>query len=232
MTARIFFRAFFAMVVLAVAACSNSTPPLETDTPKGQLLPVPDTTIVQKNAERRVAPGDAVEIRVFGVKDLSGRYEVDDAGRVDLPLLGFTDVRGLSAGELATHLEQEYGAKYLQNPQITATVISTQITQITIEGSVQKPGLYPVEGRMTLLQAVALAGGPTETAEPKNVYLFREVNGERIAGSFDLLKIRSGGSPDPIVYGNDVVIMDGDEARAVFNDILKALPLASFLLFL
>jgi polysaccharide export outer membrane protein len=232
MIVRILSRAFAAMIVLAIVACTNSTPPLETDTPKGQLLPVPDTTVVQKNAELRVAPGDAVEVRVFGIKDLSGRYEVDDAGRVDMPLIGFTDVRGLSAGELATHLEQQFGAKYLQNPQITASVISTQISQITVEGSVQKPGLYPIKGRMTLLQAVALAGGPTEAAEPENVYLFREVNGERVAGSFDLLKIRSGGSPDPIVYGNDVVIMDGDEARAAFNDILKTLPLASFLLFL
>jgi polysaccharide biosynthesis/export protein len=193
-------------------------------------LSVPDTTLPIQNLDVRVSSMDVLEISVFSAPDLSGSYQVDYLGKLKLPLLGTLKAAGYTPAELAANLEQRLAEKYLEDPDVTVRVSDTKKRYLTIDGSVQKPGMYPVDGQLTLLQAVSLSGGPTEGANPNKVVIFRQIEGKRNAAGFNLKDIREGKAVDPLVYPNDIIVMDGSEARRTYGDILRSLPLLTFLL--
>jgi polysaccharide export outer membrane protein len=215
-----------ACVLLAVlgglgSACSTSA---TANVPYGDLA-LPDTTLVVDRNDLRVAPLDVVDIRVFGVEDLNGSYQVDPNGKIKFPLLGVIDAQGYTIFELASRIEAGLREGYLRDPQVTARISEASGQQVTVEGSVAKPGMYPVRGRLTLLQAIAVSGGPTVGAEPRRVVIFRTIEGKRMAAAFDLLKIRGGEVEDPVVFGNDVIVMDGNDLRQGYDDFIRSIPL-------
>ena len=84
--------------------------------------------------------------------------------------------------------------------------------------------------QLTLLQAIALSGGPTDNADPRRVIIFRQIEGKRNAAGFDLRAIREGKAEDPVVYGNDIVVVDGSEARRRYGEFLRSVPLLALFL--
>lgn len=213
---------------LIVAACSNG----RTGTIPTQILAAPDTTSMIQDGELRIDRMDMVQIKVFGVDELSGSYQVDHQGRIKLPLVGEVTAESYTALELASILEQRLEENYLQNADVTVSLQANRNEQITVDGSVNKPGMIPVNGQIGLLQAVAIAGGPTEGANPKNVIVFRQVDGEQVAASYNLEAIRNGEAENPRVFGNDIIVVDGSEARQARNELLRTIPLLSFFLIL
>ena len=77
----------------------------------------------------------------------------------------------------------------------------------------------------TLLQAIALSGGPSDNANTRRVVVFRQIEGKRHAAGFDLKEIRQGNAEDPIVYANDIIVVDGSEARRTYGEFLRSVPL-------
>jgi polysaccharide export outer membrane protein len=77
---------------------------------------------------------------------------------------------------------------------------------------------------MTLMQAIALAKGPTEDANPHRVAIFRTINGKRQAASFDLVSIRRGEAQDPPVYSGDIVVVDGSSVKSLEKRLLQSIP--------
>ena len=142
-----------------------------------------------------------------------------------MPLIGLVSASGYTPSELAAILETKFGESYLQDADVTVRITETQQRFLTVDGSVQKPGMYPVEGQLTLIQAIALSGGPAENADPRKVVVFRQIEGKRNAAAFDLRKIRSGEAEDPLVYANDIIVMDGSEARRTYGEFLRSVPL-------
>ena len=90
--------------------------------------------------------------------------------------------------------------------------------------TVNQPGIYPITGDMSLVQAIATAKGSTGDALISRVVIFRKINGKREAALFDLKRIRRGDMPDPPVYGNDVVVVDGSRVRQTYRDLMSTLP--------
>lgn len=214
----------FVWTVLAVSLLSScSTNSVSGDV--GGNLPIPDSTTSITQGDLRIGPMDMLDIDVFGVDDLGGTYQVDFQGLLKMPLIGQFNVMGMSANELSQNLEQRYGETYLQDPDVSVTIADSVGRRITVDGSISSPGLYPITGEISLLQAVALAGGPTESANPRKVVVFRNVNGERHAAAFDLVAIRNGSNDDPDIFGNDIIIVDGSEARRSYGEVLRSLPL-------
>ena len=106
--------------------------------------------------------GDKLKITVFNEPDLSGEFEVNGQGFVALPLLGLTKVIGLTISDAQAMLTQKYGKDYLVNPNIAVEV--TNYRPFFIIGEVNHPGGFPYVNGMTVINAVALAGGYTPRA--------------------------------------------------------------------
>jgi polysaccharide export outer membrane protein len=185
----------------------------------------PSTTILEENY--RIAPLDTLKITVFQVPNLSGEFEVDLTGNLALPLVGNVRAVDLTTDQLDQRLTQVLGQKYLQNPDVTVGVTKSTSRQVTVDGSVRAPGMFPMSGPLTLLQAVAKAGGTDENANPRRVAIFRQIQGQRMAAAFDLTSIRRGQAEDPKIYSGDIVVVDGSSVKAVQRELLQTIPILS-----
>lgn len=141
-----------------------------------------------------LGPGDGVLVSVFGQPDLETSTVVAEAGLITLPLVGAINVAGLEPQQAEQRIAQAYlDGGYLVNPQITLTVQELRSRQISVLGQVQQPGRFPLSSRMTLLDALALAGGVSRTGG-STVYLIRQVNGQ--ARKFEINIDRMLAAPD------------------------------------
>lgn len=209
----------FALALAGCASTNADSVPLSLSE-----IPVPDNTSIVSSGDLRISPLDMLEVKVFNSTGLDGTYQVDPAGQIKMPILGNIDVKGYTTFELGTLLEANLKEHYLRNPQVTVRIAESNGQQFTIEGAIIKPGMYPVKGRLSLLQAIALSGGPAPSANLSGVVIFRTIEGKRQAARFDLLKIRSGESIDPAIYGNDVVVLDGHLPNQSFDQVIRSLP--------
>jgi polysaccharide biosynthesis/export protein len=215
-------RLFFVLVAMLCASCASSPPdrvPLS-----GGDFGVPDSTMLVQSGDLRISPLDMLDIKVFGSGEISGPYQVDPSGEIKFPLIGAIGAKGYTTFELAAMLESRLREKYLQDPLVTVRITEVNGQQFTIEGAVGKPGMYPVRGPLTLLQALAQAGGPTPNANLDGILIFRRIEGERKAARFDLRMVRSGEVPDPLLYGNDLVIVYGREGDDSYDVFLRSIP--------
>ena len=187
---------------------------------------VPDNPAAVATTEAyHLGPSDVLTVSVFNVPEFTGDYVVDNLGRIKLPLVGDVPVLGQTADDVAVALKGRLQAKYLRNPEVQVVVKTAQSQRVTVDGSVTAPGIYPVGPDTTLLQMIAQAKGTSDDANARRVVVFRKINGQRNAAAFDLVDVRRGLEPDPRIYGNDVVIVDGNRARKNFKDLLTTLPL-------
>jgi polysaccharide export outer membrane protein len=182
-------------------------------------------------ASYKIGPQDVIEISVFKVPELSKAAQVSEAGTVNLPLIGEVNVSGKTAREFEKQLTQQLGARYLQNPQVTVFVKEYNSQRITVEGAVKRPGVLPIQGSMSLLQAVAMSQGLEEMSDD-TVLVFRNSNGVRKAARFDVSDIRTGAAEDPQLMAGDVVVAGTSALKKNFNSFLKILPVAGLFTFL
>lgn len=215
---------FVPLILLALAGCSSGRGgAISYDV---QEFGTPDSmTHTALEPDYRIAPLDKLAIQVFQVETLSNTYEVDLTGRIAMPLIGSVQAVDLTADELSELLEARYAERHLVDPEIFVGVAESRGSVLTLEGSVGRPGLYPVLGRVSLLQAIAMGGGVDDMGNPKRVAIFRQIEGQRMAAAFDLTTIRSGEDEDPAVYRGDIIVVDGDRARRSFRDVLQSLPI-------
>lgn len=118
----------------------------------------------------RLGPGDGIRMEVFGVEELTGDYRIDGGGRSSLPLIGQVEISGYTLPEAEQVLEAAYGERYLRNPQITISVTDFRSQQFTAVGAVGQPTVYNVERKVSLLEALAMAGGLSTNAG-ENIFL-------------------------------------------------------------
>jgi polysaccharide biosynthesis/export protein len=175
----------------------------------------------------RIAPLDTVSVKVFKMADLSGDYEVDLTGKISMPLIGEVNAVELTTAQLDQRLTAKLGERYLENPDVSVGIKSSTRRNVTVDGSVAKPGTFGVNGPTTLIQAIAAAGGPTEDANARRVAIFRTIGGQRQAAAFDLTSIRRGQEPDPEVYPGDIIVVDGSATKAAQRQLLNSLPILS-----
>lgn len=110
----------------------------------------------------QLGPGDHIRIIVYGQPDLSGEFQVDGSGRVALPLVGNVDAGGLSANQFEKRITEKLQPDYLQDPRVSVEVMTYR--PFYIVGEVKNPGNYPYTNGMTVINAVAMAGGFTYRA--------------------------------------------------------------------
>lgn len=173
----------------------------------------------------RIGPGDALRVSVFQVPDLSfDEVSVDASGDMQMPLIGSVRAAGNTPEELSTELGNRLRGQYLRNPQVSVTVVRAASQKVTVDGAVAKPGVYEMRGRVTLLQAVAMAEGPTRVADVSQVAVFRTTDGRRMVAVYDLQQIRAGQLEDPYMQGDDIVVVDTSRLSVIMRDVIQALP--------
>lgn len=176
-------------------------------------------------AAYRIGPQDVIEVSVFMVPELSRTVQISDAGAANLPLIGEVPVAGKTGREVEQDITRLLKAKYLQKPQVSVFVKEYNSQRVTVEGAVKRPGVFPIQGGMSLLQAVATAQGMDEISD-NTVLVFRNSDGQRKAARFDILEIRSGEAPDPELIAGDVVVAGTSSIKKSFNGFMKVLPIA------
>ena len=216
-----------AVAALLLAACASPNRAAHSAY-MGVVLPPPDTTTssgaYEGATDYRIGSQDLLEISVFGVSELTHQARVNSNGMINVPLVGSVMAGGKTVPELEKELAVKYAAGYLQNPQVSIFVKEYTSQRVTLEGAIKNPGIYPLTGRTTLLQAVAIGGGLDEFADLQGVVLFRHVNGERMAAAFDMAAVRRGDMADPQVYGDDVIVIERSGSKSAFREFLRTVP--------
>ena len=178
----------------------------------------------------RIGPQDKLSITVFQVKDLSvEKMQVDATGRILLPLIGSVEAQGRTTTELGREIATRLEAKYLHDPQVSVVVEESASQKVTVEGAVNEAGVFQLRGRTSLLEAVAMAKGPSRFANTRRVAIIRTVNGESKAAVFDLAAIMRGQARNPEILGNDIVVVDDSKSKQMWHDFVTTLP--AFLIF-
>ena len=129
----------------------------------------------------RLCANDVVRVKVFQEDDLTTDLRLAKDGSATFPLLGVINLGGKTVDEAAATIREMLGKDYLVNPQVTLTVTEYAKRRFTVLGQVQKPGSYdiPSEESVTLLQAIAMAGGYTRLAVQNKVTITRTSGGKR-----------------------------------------------------
>lgn len=137
--------------------------------------------------------------------DKSG-FLVDENGDVNLPILGKVHVAGLKRTE-AIILLQDKLKQYIQNPVVNIQILNYKITVL---GGVNQPGIYSINNeRLTVIEAIGMAGDLKITGKRKNILVIREVNGQKIQYRMDLTKSEEVfNSPAYYMTQNDVVYVE------------------------
>src|SRR4051812_24840184 len=175
----------FMAIVLCVASSGFAQAP-GTQTPESTSLPESTTSLPQSNNSNNtqstptapqsspilsgglgdgpIQAGDMVDVQVFDAPELSVKALVSQNGDIPVPLLKRFHIAGMTSLEAGTALSNQFVLrKFLQNPSIIVTV-QQSANGVTVLGAVRSPGVYPLVGKHRLIDLLARAGGPNETA--------------------------------------------------------------------
>ncbi|MCF6189441.1 MAG: polysaccharide export protein [Cocleimonas sp.] len=168
-----------------------------------------------------ISPQDTLDINVFKVADLSAKaLKVESNGAISLPLIGSVRVAGLSIGQAEQLITQKL-SQYMQAPKVSVVRTDTAVSKrVTVEGEVRTPGVFPIKGNLSFLQAIAMAQGLTDLADSRSVLFFRD--GQQHAVSLDL--VRTGRIADPILRGDDRIVVLKDNAKVREKKVIDYLP--------
>ena len=212
------------MLALLASACTGAPrPSLPTGASAYEVVPEGD---VLQARDYLIGPLDELSISVFREPDLSvEKALVDSDGRVQVPLLGPVSASGLTASQFARAIEAGFAQRYLVDPRVSVAVVESSRRRVTVDGAVGKPGVYEMPGRISLIDAVALAQGLSQVAKSGEVAVIRRVGGQRVGGLFDLGRIRAGMDRDPEIIAGDQIIVGTSAIKSAYRDLLLASPL-------
>lgn len=119
----------------------------------------------------KIGPGDKIRVTVFGEPYLSGEFNVNANGTVSLPLVDPVQVNNLTLPEAEAVIRDKLAAGFIENPKVSVDILAYR--PFFILGEVNRPGSYPYVAEMTVLHAVAIAGGFTPRAAQKKIFIQR-----------------------------------------------------------
>jgi polysaccharide export outer membrane protein len=228
-------RIIFALGVMTLVGCAKNAPPVASvpNSPVTKLaeLPRPEAAdVVRSSRTSFVGPFTELRVEVFNVPEMQRDIMTDGEGNFSFPLVGTLAAAGKTPDMIASEIRSKLVGRYVHDPKVTVNFksptsqLAMQSMSVTVDGQVNKAGSYPVVGRMTLMRAVALAGGTTEFAKLEDVVVFRDVGNKKYVGLYNLEAIRRGNYADPEIFPNDVVIIGDSPARRQFKDLLQIGP--------
>jgi polysaccharide export outer membrane protein len=192
------------MLVSLPLAAQDQTPAKGTQSPAA----APDAPAMQAAAADPsyiIGAADVLDISVWKEPDVSRTVPVRPDGKISLPLVSDVQAAGLTPSELAADLTTRL-KKYLNDPQVTIIVTEINSRRVYIVGEVARPGAFPLLPDMTVLQALADAGGFTTFANTKKIHILRTINGKQTEFPFDYRKVLEGNNS-----AENIKLLAGDE---------------------
>lgn len=188
---------------------------------RGDVSPAQAFEALSRSQGTMISEQDILDVTVFRVPELSAtNLTVETNGTISLPLVGSVVVRGLSIVQAQQKIAGLLNKNYMQDPKVTVVRKEQAFKRVTVEGAVRTPGVFPITGRMTFLQAIALSQGLTELANDKAVVVFR--NGRQYGVNLDL--IRKGQAPDPILQNDDRIVVLKSDSKVLEEKVINYLP--------
>ena len=183
------------------------------------------------DADAPLGVGDQIAITVFGQPDLSAEVTVGDSGMIMVPLVGTLSVVNQTAAQLENLVARRLkDGGYLQNPGVSVQVKQLRSQLISVMGEVQRPGRYPIQGRMTVLEALATAGGLTPRAD-RQVLLLRkskvppatqaQSTREEIRIPLDVSNGTVAGQIDAVLLNEDVILVGVQKQFYVHGEVRR-----------
>jgi polysaccharide export outer membrane protein len=189
---------FFVSATAGSGAYAGSVRDASNNPTDAQVAAAQSDGMATTNDDYRLGNGDKVRVSVFNQRDLTDIYQVDGLGRIAFPLVGQIEVGGLTPKQLEQKIAKVLSPDYVRNPHVSVVVLTYR--PFYILGEVTKPGSYPYVSGMSLINAVALAGGFTYRADE---------------GSFDLMrpdragkKVKVDAKPETPVQPGDVITVN------------------------
>ena len=161
-------------------------------------------TEVVTDADYKIGPQDVVRIDVWKEPEITRTIPVRPDGKISLPLLKDVQAAGLTATQLGNAIHDSL-TKYLNNPQVTVTVMEINSRRVYVTGEVVRAGALPLLPNMTALQALSSAGGFTQFAKLKNIYVLRNEDGKQVKHPFNYKEVVKGKNQD-----QNILLLPGD----------------------
>lgn len=168
--------------------------------------------------EYKIGPKDLLEIKVFELPELNQTVRVSEDGSITLPLLGRVMIEGLTKDAVERKLADLLEEKYLKNAQLSVFIKEYQSNRVAVIGAVEKPGMYELIGRFTLLQMISQAGGFKENVANELFVLREGKNGitAKIAIDLEDLLINGNQNLNIPLQPNDVINIPVDKIIVVY----------------
>ncbi len=167
--------------------------------------PEPNAEILLQSAT--LGPSDVVEIRVYEEPRLSGVFRLDADGTVQFPLVGTIQAAGLSPGQFAEKLTEQLRAGFIRNPQVTVLLKELNSKRVIVFGQVARPGTFPFQEGMTIVQALTMAGGFKDLADQNKTVLTRRVEGAEKRFVVPVEAIGLGREPNLALQPGDIIFV-------------------------
>ncbi len=161
----------YATAVLALAACAAIAAPAGA---QSAIVPPPveGTNDMRPPTDYEIGPEDQLSIVFWKDKDLTTDVTVRPDGMISLPLLNDMKAAGLTPDKLKDNITAA-AQKYVEDPNVTVVVKQINSRKVYITGNIAKPGAYPLNGTMTVVQLIAMAGGLSEYADKERITVVR-----------------------------------------------------------
>ncbi len=179
---------FVAALGLTIPAWGASRPARQQDAPSNVQ---PTHKAATNNPNYVIGPQDVLEVDVWKEPELTRQVPVRPDGKISLPLLNDVQAAGLTPTKLADEITEGL-KKYITDPQVTVIVSAINSQRVYILGEVTRAGAYPLLPGMTVLQALSSAGGFTEFANTKKIYVLRQVKGRQEKFPFNYKDVING----------------------------------------
>jgi len=179
------------------------------DAPKGDSKTAPSSAtpapaVATTDAGYKIGPQDVLRVDVWKEPEISRAVPVRPDGKISLPLLNDVQASGLTAMELANVITEGL-KKFINSPLVTVTVSEINSRRVYVTGEVTRPGAFPLLPNMTVLQALTSAGGFTQFARTKNIYVLRSEDGKQVKHSFNYKEVVKGQKPE-----DNITLQPGD----------------------
>lgn len=167
----------------AEQAASSAAPPYTT--------PIAATAVPMVPPSYVIGPEDVLQVMFWRDADMSGEVIVRPDGKISLPLLNDVQAAGLTPEQLRARITEQ-ARNYVDTPNATVVVKAINSRKVFIMGAIEKPGIYPLAGGMTVLQLIATAGGLKEYAKKDEIRIIRTVAGQDVRFEFNYGRVVSG----------------------------------------